>query len=480
MSVQKLIARLLAVAVIVVWAGKASAQTEDAISESLTPEANVLEGFNTAIEAMVQRVSPSVVQILVSKYEDQRQSRRTDVVDGWAQNIGSGVIVDPTGYIVTNAHVVQGAQQIRIRLVPRDGRSVGKILSQSYLPPVNATLVGTFAEADLALLKIPGEDLPTLPIADFGSLRQGQIAFAFGSPGGLHNSVTMGVVSSIARQLDPDSPMLYIQTDAPINPGNSGGPLVSTRGEMVGLNTFISTQSGGSEGIGFAIPGVLVRWVYEQLREHGHVHRPVIGAGLQTITPSLAAALKLPRDSGVIISDLVEGTPAAVAGLKLNDILLSVDDRVMDNVASWIGLTIRYVPGSPMKVQVIRGTQTLSFNVIPVELEEPSDRLADVADLSKRQIAPLGIMAMTFDERTASAIGPVRLASGAVVIGRIASPGGVDIGLQPGDLIHEVNGKNVFSVDDLRAVVTNFKTGDAVALFVERAGRWSYVAFDMP
>ena len=306
------------------------------------------------------------------------------------------------------------------------------------------------------------------------------MVFAFGSPAGLNNSVSMGVVSSVARQLDPDNPMLYIQTDTAINPGNSGGPLVNTAGQMVGLNTFISTQSGGSEGIGFAIPAVLVDWVYRQLREHGHVHRPVIGAGLQTITPTLAAALKLPRDSGVIVSDLMPGTPAATAGIKLNDIIVSVNDRLMDNIAAWMGLSFQYVPGSAMNVEVLRGSQTLSFKIVPAVIEEPSDRLADLKDLTQRQIPSLGIMAITLDQRTAAAIGSVRLASGAVVIARIASPRGTDLGLQPGDLIHEFNLKNVFTVDDLRTLAAQQQSGDPAALLVERAGRWFYLAFDMP
>ena len=145
--------------------------------------------------------------------------------------------------------------------MPRNTRGIGNLLSQSFLKPINANLVGTFAEADLALLKIPVEDLPALPIADFGALRQGQTGPRRSAVRRACTiSVTMGVVSSIARQPDPDNPMLYIQTDTAINPGNSGGPLVNTAGQMVGLNTFISTQSGGSEGIGFAVPAVLVEW----------------------------------------------------------------------------------------------------------------------------------------------------------------------------------------------------------------------------
>ena len=317
---------------------------------------------------------------------------------------------------MTNAHVVEDAHTIKVRLVPANPKAIGDVLAQSFAPTVDAVLVGTYNEADLALLKIEAQSLPTLRFARVGSVRQGQVVFAFGSPNSLQNSVTMGIVSSIARQLDPDDPLLYIQTDTPINPGNSGGPLVSSSGELLGLNTFISSQSGGSEGLGFAVPGALVGWVYDQLRKHGHVSRPVIGAGLQTITPPMAAALQLPRTSGVIVSDILPDSPAAAAGLKLNDIVLTVNGRPMDNVAAWTGLSFQHVPGTPMSVEVVRGTTTLTLSVTPVDVEQPSARLADLSDVAKSQITEIGIMAVTLDDRIASMIGPVRLASGAVVV----------------------------------------------------------------
>ena len=148
-------------------------------------------------------------------------------------------------------------------------------------------------------------------------IRQGELVFAFGSPEGLRNSVTMGVVSSVARQPDPDSPTIYIQTDAPINPGNSGGPLVNVDGELVGLNTFILTESGGSQGLGFAIPSAVVASAYPQLRKYGHLHRGLIGFSMQAITPALAAGLGLSRTSGVMVSDVMPGSAAEAAGIAV-------------------------------------------------------------------------------------------------------------------------------------------------------------------
>ena len=151
------------------------------------------------------------------------------------------------------------------------------------------------------------------------------MVFAFGSPEGLRNTVTMGVVSAVARQPDPDSPLVYIQTDAPINPGNSGGPLVNTDGELLGINTFILTTSGGNQGLGFAIPAGVLAFAYPQLLKYGHIHQPEMGAIIQTITPELAAGLHLQKDFGIIVSDVSPGGPAETAGLRIQDIILSVD-----------------------------------------------------------------------------------------------------------------------------------------------------------
>jgi serine protease Do len=420
-----------------------------------------------------------VVQILVTRYGPREEGQRAGVVIGRQQMIGSGVVVDPDGYIMTSAHVVEGAQRIRVKLVSKGDQTIPSIVAHSYAPPQDAALVGVFKEADLALLKITASGLPALQFADYGKLRQGQVVFAFGSPEGLENSMSMGIVSSVARQPDPDSPFLYIQTDAPINPGNSGGPLVNPSGEIVGLNTFIVTQSGGNEGIGFAIPSMLVRWVYEQLRKYGHVHRPVMGVGLQTITPTLAAALKLPRDSGVIVSDVLPGSPAESAGVKVNDVLLSVDGRPLDNVAAMMGVTFAHGSGERMKLQVLRGSQELSLDVAPIEEPHQVDRLADLADPRKSLIRKLGVLGVAVDKETEGLVGDLRRASGVIVAARVENRRRVDPGLEVGDVIHEVNGNSVLNVEALRSAVAELKPGDAVALLIERGGKLLYVAFEM-
>ncbi len=237
-----------------------------------------------------------MVQVLVTGYGPVEDSGRgdTDVVIGRQRSMGSGVIIDPDGFIITNAHVVSGAQRVQV-VVPAAHATEPALRSliSARGRTVDARVVGIATEVDLALLKIEMTGLPALPLANYDEVHQGQMVFAFGSPEGLRNSVTMGVISAVARQPDADHPMVYIQTDAPINHGNSGGPLVNVDGEVVGINAFILTDSGGSQGLGFAIPSAVVSVAYPQLRKYGHLHRSEIGVQVQTITPDLARGLWL-------------------------------------------------------------------------------------------------------------------------------------------------------------------------------------------
>ncbi|MFL6415193.1 MAG: trypsin-like peptidase domain-containing protein [Bryobacteraceae bacterium] len=439
-----------------------------------------LDEFSNSIQNLTARVSPSVVKIQVTRYRASEESSSADVASCKQEAIGSGVIIDPDGYIITNAHVVQAAQRILVSLQPSGQQSIAEVIAQGYAKPREANLVGVFKEGDLAVIKIPGGNLPALPLADYDKLRQGQVVFAFGSPAGLQNSVSMGVVSSIARQPDRDSPFLYIQTDAPINPGNSGGPLVNTGGEIVGLNTFILSQSGGNEGVGFAVPSMLIKWVWPELRKRGHVDRTTIGVGVQAITPLLSNALKLQVSTGVLISDVTTDGPAAAAGLKVNDVLLSMDGRPIEAVPGLLGFFFEHRAGKQINVQVLRGSEKLSFDVTPIQEPHEADRLADILDSANNLIPSLGFIALTVDKKIEELLGSLRLPTGVVLVTRIQSASAANMGLQPGDVVHSVNNDFVYDIDGLRAAMSKFKTGDPVALLVERSEQLLYVAFEAP
>src|ERR1700757_389979 len=251
------------------------------------PSSNLLRALNSSLETVVSKVSRSVVQIVVTGYGPSEDHGHTDTARIVRQHaVGTGVIVDSDGYIITNAHVVQGAQRIKVILPPPAVDSPIELQPIHAGQILEAKVVGTHKQSDLALLKIEATHLPTVTLRSDVRVHQGELVFAIGSPEGLRNTVTMGVVSPLARQLEPDNPMVYIQTDAALNPGNSGGPLVDIDGNVIGINTFIYSQSGGSEGLGFAIPSNIVRNIYEQLRGDGHVHRGQIGVFAKTITPA--------------------------------------------------------------------------------------------------------------------------------------------------------------------------------------------------
>lgn len=335
--------------------------------------------LNAALEGLADKVSQGVVQILVTGYGPLEEGGRTETAFIARQRaIGSGVIVDPSGYVMTNAHVVEGARRIRV-VLPVPLSEGARLEPEGKRRILEAKLIGVHQETDLALLKVSAKELPALPLESGSRVRQGQLVFAVGSPEGLQNTITMGVVSSVARQPDPNKGMVYIQTDAPINPGNSGGPLVDMDGHVVGINTFILSGSGGSEGIGFAIPARIVRFVYESLRRYGHVHRSEIEAGAQTITPSLAAGLGLKRSWGVLISDVKPGGPAEAAGLKIGDIVLAADDRTIDTLPAFTGAMYLHPADKALKLDVLRETERKTLLIPVLQQKHPEAPYGSVA-----------------------------------------------------------------------------------------------------
>jgi serine protease Do len=378
---------------------------------------------------------------------------------------------------MTNAHVVEGAQRIRVAL-PLPGDS-GRAVPVGKRHILEARLVGIHKETDLALLKIDEKDLPTLPLLSQPRPRVGQLVFAIGSPEGLQNSVTMGVVSAVARQPDPEKPLTYIQTDAPINPGNSGGPLVDMNGSVVGINTFILSTGGGSEGLGFAIPARIVDFVYHSLRRYGHVHRVEIGAVAQEVTSTLAEGLHLAQRWGVIIADVKPDGPAATAGLQVQDIVLTADDRRIETLPALSSALYLHRLDQVLKLEILRGDQKKMLYVPAVEQRDPMDQLFDAADPEKSLVPRLGILAVDLTADLRNQIETLRIASGVIVLGRAAELITPDTGLQTGDVIHSLNITPIASLDELRAAVQSLKVGDPVVLQVERSDGLTYLSFEM-
>lgn len=459
----------------------AAAQSKPAESQSQAKTSetpNPLLQLNSALQSLAARVSPAVVQILVTGYgslQEEDKSQAALIVRQHA--VGSGVIVDPNGYIITNAHVVQGAQRIRVALPLPMGDSTGQVpIGRRRI--LEAKLLGEHKETDLALLKIDGTDLPTLTLVSQRP-QVGQLVFAIGSPEGLQNSVTLGVVSAVARQADPTKPLAYIQTDAPINPGNSGGPLVDMNGQVVGINTFILSQGGGSEGLGFAIPARVVDFVYHALRKNGHVHRVEIGATAQEITPTLADALHLPQHWGVVVVDVSPDGPAAAAGLKIQDIILSADDRRIDTLPSLSAALYLHRLDQLVKLDVLRGGEKKTIYVPAIEHRDQMDQLLDSVNPENSLIPRLGVLAVDLTSDLRSQLGSLRVPTGVVVVGRTADLILPDTGLQAGDIIHALNDLSVDSMETLRADLNALKPGSPVALQVERDGALMYLSFEI-
>ena len=439
----------------------------------------VLQQLNSALEDLVAKVSPAVVQIQVTGYGAVEESGHSETALVARQHaIGSGVIVDSSGYIMTNAHVVEGARRIRV-VLPMPSLDFPQIQPVGKQHVLDAKLIGVHKESDLALIKVDQTGLPTLSLGSARRIHQGQLVFAIGSPEGLENSVTMGVVSAVGRQPDPNSPMIYIQTDAPINPGNSGGPLVDMDGYVLGLNTMILSQGGGSEGLGFAIPARVVRFVYQSLRQHGHVHRVEIQAASQTITPALAEGLGLSQKYGVIICDVAPGGPAEAAGMKIGDIIVSADDRPVDTLPALTAALYLHPLDESLKVVVRRGKDEKTLIVPVVEHRDPMEKVMDEVDPEKSLVEPLGILAVGLNDQFRSVVGELRIPSGVVVIARAAELLGPETGLKTGDIIHSVNSTPVDSVDSLRAILKDLKSGSPLALQVEREGQLQWLAFEL-
>jgi serine protease Do len=450
----------------------AATQVQAAASKGSDP----LRLASGSIEALVQRVARSVVQVVVSGYQPVDPTGRTDVALGRGRVIGSGMVIEAPGFVLTNAHVVSGAERIQVIIEGEGAQTLGHQTTRI----VDASLIGVSDELDLALLKIDAPDVPVLQLADYDQVRQGELVFAFGSPDGLRNSVSMGMVSSVARQVTTDSPLVYVQTDASINPGNSGGPLVNAAGEVVGINTFIQSISGGSEGLGFALPSALITLAFPQLRDYGHLHRGVIGLTVQTVTSLIASGLQLPSYATLIAANVAAGSPAEDAGLRAGDVITAIDGTSVGKL-TLAQLYVRLYgvrAGQTVTLDAERGDDRFAVSATAVGNPHICDRQA-LLDVRTSLIEPLGVFAVSRDSgEDAAGAADAQPGPGVVVSARVETNRPNDVALERGDVIRAVNGATVATPAALREAVERVPRRGAIVLQVERDGWLEYLAFE--
>lgn len=365
------------------------------------------------------------------------------------KSLGSGVIIDKTGYILTNYHVVQRAQDITVRLT--DGREF------------KAKVIGRDSRSDLSLIKIasPAGDLPVLPLGDSDKMRVGDWVLAIGNPFGLAHTVTQGIISATGRVIGTGPYDNFLQTDAPVNPGNSGGPLVNLKGEVVGITTAIVATG---QGIGFAIPSNMAKNVVSQLREKGRVVRGWIGVSVQTVTPSLAESFGMKEPKGALVGNVVEGGPADAAGIKPGDIIVAFNKKEIKTMSD-LPLVVAGAPvGSTVPVTIIREGKEIAINLKIAEMPEektaaPSKKAADTSDfgMTLQDITPALQKKMGLKER-----------SGVIVVDVEQGSRADDAGIEEGDIIREVNHKPVKNIAEYRSEAQKSRKGASVLLLVNR------------
>ena len=375
-------------------------------------------------------------------------------------SLGSGVIVDPNGYIITNNHVIAKADEIKVLL--NDKREfIGKV-------------VGTDPKTDLAVVKINAKDLPVIPWGDSDKLEVGEYVLAIGNPFALNSTVTMGIVSAVGRAnvgiADYED---FIQTDAAINPGNSGGALVNARGELVGVNTAIFSRSGGYMGVGFAVPANMTRAVMDSLIKNGKVTRGWLGVSIQDVTQNLAKQFGLTENKGALVSEVMADSPAATAGIKSGDVIVSYDGKPVDGPAMLRNLVAQTPIGKSAKIEVLRDKKRETVNIKvaeqPKEMTQ-ADGDEETLDGGGKQSALGGLELRNLSPEISRQLGLPPGMHGVVITGLAPDSAAAQAGVEAGDVILEINRQAVRSVNDVRKISAKLPKNEGVLLLLNRRG----------
>jgi serine protease Do len=379
------------------------------------------------------------------------------------QSLGSGVIVSQDGYIVTNYHVIERADEIKVILLDK----------KSF----KAKVIGSDPKTDIAIIKIDAKGLPVIPWGDSDKLQVGEFVLAIGNPFGLSNTVTMGIISAVGRAdvgiADYED---FIQTDAAINPGNSGGPLVSIKGDIVGINTAIFSKTGGYQGIGFAVPSNMVRLVMEQLTREGKVTRGWIGVTIQELTPELAQKFGLKSSQGVLVSDVVKGSPAQKAGIVRGDVILEFNGRKINDVGALRNIVAQTRIGASVPVKLLRADKEVTLTVTITELPAnvPDFVPSSNRDLDIGENALTGITVVDLNPAIAKQLGLEREDRGVVIVKIESGSAAEEAGIRKGDVIQEIDRKRINDLNDFNKIVSKLDADATVLLFINRGGKKSY------
>jgi serine protease Do len=376
------------------------------------------------------------------------------------QSLGSGVIVSEDGYIVTNNHVIEKAQEIKVLL--------------SNKRDYKAKLIGADPKTDIAVIKIEAKGLAALPWGDSNKLRVGEVVFAIGNPFGLNQTVTMGVIGAVGRAnvgiADYED---FIQTDAAINPGNSGGALINARGELIGINTAILSRTGGYQGIGFAVPSSMARQVMDSLVKFKKVVRGWLGVSIQEVTSDLAEEFGVKDLKGALVSGVMKGSPAEKAGIKQGDVILQYNGKTVEDTGHLRNMVSQTPIGTTVKVRVLRSKKEIETDVAIAELpkklsEGPTRGGEDSMDQGEENGALTGLIVRELTEDLARRLGIDPQEKGVVAVKVDADSRLYEAGIRPGDIILQINQKNIAAIEDYKQAVARIKAKDRVLLLIRR------------